>query len=218
MLFPMETRAGGSELRRRQETINEREYEIRRKHPLIGGAILAVTPTPKKARRLARRAADAKLVGAALTPLTDLGMIILHDRAVPGTDGSIEQVVIGNHGVTIIRSTRRAGRLQVNKKHVMIGGNKATIDIEGLLSRVNTARHLLGGEAEVQGALCMMTRRTLRMKAFKSTVIGSVEAVVAHLIEMHQNTDANVDIVRIATDMDGVFVPADMLSYAVEAA
>lgn len=216
MVSRMETRAGGSELRRRQEAINEREYEVRRKHPLLGAVILAITPTPKKARRLARRAADAKLVGAALTPLTDLGMIILHDRAVPGTDGSIEQVVIGNHGVTIIRSTRRAGRLQVNKKHVVIGGNKATIDIEGLMSRVNTARHLLGGEAEVQGALCMMTRRTLRMKSFKSTVIGSVPAVVAHLTELHRTSEANVDIVRIATDMDGVFVPADMLSYSLE--
>jgi hypothetical protein len=213
MLLDMETRAGGSELRRRQQAINEREYDVRRKHPFIGGAILAITRKPKKARRLARRAADAKLVGAALDPLTDLGMIILHDRAVPGTDGSIEQVVIGNNGVTIIRSTRRAGRLNVTKKHVLIGGNKATIDIEGLMGRVNTARHLLGGEAEVQGALCMMTRRSLRLKSFKSTVIGSVPAVIEHLTQLHnEHTDSKVDIVKIATEMDGVFVPADMLS------
>jgi len=213
MEFLMETRAGGSELRRRQEAINDREFMVRKKYPVIGGAILAVTPAPKKARQLARRAADAKLVGAALAELTELGMIVLHDRAVPGTEGSIEQVVIGNNGVTIIRSTRRSGRLHVSKKHVTIGGNKATIDIEGLMSRVNTARHLLGGEAEVQGALCLMGRRSKRSKTFKSTIIGSVGAIVAHLAALHENSESKLDIVKIATEMDGVFVPADMLSH-----
>lgn len=189
--------------------------ELRREgehDPFATGNAPAATPAPNLNRKQRRRAEDAHRVGMALNVLTHYGIHVLHDRSVPGTDGTIEHVVIGNNGLTVVRSARLMGRIRSTKNELFIGGANATVLVNGLKSRVNTVRHLVGGEAEVHGAFALMRRRRDVLKFHGATAIGSPQALVDYLEQLHVDAPEGADLSGLAEELSGIFLPTTLLS------
>ncbi len=136
---------------------------------------------------------------------------VLNNRLVPGSDGSIEHVVVSNDAVTVIRSTPLKGRLRVTRDNVYVGGVSCKIILNGLEARMNTVRHLVGGSLKVNGALFLTKQRATPVKHFESTVIGSPKTVVQHLIQQHCEAPPAADLDALARELDGMFLPYDRL-------
>lgn len=82
----------------------------------------------EEARRLRERAAEVALqaanyrTGAAgerlledlLTPLRELGFVLIPDRCIPGRDGNIDMVVVGPTGVFVVDAKRWSGSVTVD--------------------------------------------------------------------------------------------------------
>ena len=200
-----------SHIRRYQRELAARERAVRQKHPKLGSAILAVTRAPKSSRRHVKRAKLMEEVGNSLSGLETHGLIVLHDRAIPGTTGSIEHFVIGNNGVTVVRATNSKGRIRVTKNDIFVGGTKLTVVANGLHSRVDTVRHMLGGESNVHGALALPKVTKNVAKHHGNITVGSVEGVFDHMLTLHAGSPPGLDLRKVAGDLDDVFIPASML-------
>ena len=172
----------------------------------------AVVPGGRLTRKQRQRLEDAHRVGAALNMLEHQGVRVLHDRFMPGSDGTIEHVVIGNDGVTVVRSARLMGRVRSTKSELFIGGANATVLVTGLQSRVNTVRHLVGGEAEVHGAFALTRRRRDMLKFHGRIAIGSPRALVDYLEQVHNDSPETADLTHLAEALEGIFLPTTSLS------
>ena len=137
---------------------------------------------------------------------------VLSNRLVPGSDGSIEHVVIANDAVTIIRSTPNRGRPRVSRDNLIVGGVSCKLLVSGLDARVDTVRHLVGGEARVQGAVFIPKYKGTNLKAWGSNVAGSPSVVVQHLIAKHCEAARSASLIRLAKELDGMFLPIEKLS------
>lgn len=137
---------------------------------------------------------------------------VLSNRLVPGSDGSIEHVVIANNAVSIVRSSNLRGRVRVTKDDILIGGVSSKILLTGLDARVDTVRHLVGGEASVHGALFLAKQRSAPVKFFGTTIVGSPKAVVQYLIEAHCAAPQSGNLTALARELDGIFLPFEKLS------
>lgn len=137
---------------------------------------------------------------------------VLSNRLVPGSDGSIEHVVIGNNAVTVIRSTPLKGRVRVSKSNVHVGGVSCKILLTGLEARLNTVRYLVGGDSIVQGALFLSKQRSTPVKRYGSTIVGSPKSVIQELIDQHCKAPANPRIASLTHELDGMFLPFDKLN------
>jgi hypothetical protein len=150
--------------------------------------------------------------GAALADIAINKIEVLSNRLVPGSDGSIEHVVIGNNAVTVIRSTPLKGRVRVTKDNVYVGGVSCKILLTGLDARVETVRHLVGGDSPVYGALFLSKQRNTPLKKFGSITIGSPSAVVQSLINEHCETPRSPTLKTLAAELNGMFLPYDKLT------
>ena len=137
---------------------------------------------------------------------------VLSNRLVPGSDGSIEHVVLTNSAVTIIRSTPLKGRVRVSNGNVYVGGVSCQVLVTGLNARVDTVRHLVGGESPVYGALFLSRQKKTVLHKSGSLKIGSPRAVVQSLIEDHCETAPSPHLKALAAELNGVFLPFDKLS------
>ncbi len=137
---------------------------------------------------------------------------VLSNRLVPGSDGSIEHVVIANNAVSIVRSSNLRGRVRITKDDILIGGVSSKILLTGLDARVDTVRHLVGGESSVHGALFLAKQRSAPVKLFGTTVVGSPKAVVQYLIDAHCAAPHAENLTALAQELDGIFLPFAKLS------
>ena len=149
---------------------------------------------------------------AALEDIAINKIEVLSNRLVPGSDGSIEHVVVGNNAVTVIRSTPLKGRVRVTKDNVYVGGVSCKVLLTGLEARVDTVRHLVGGDSLVYGALFLAKQRDTPLKRFGSVTIGSPSRVVQSLIDSHCESSPSVHLKALAAELDGMFLPYEMLS------
>lgn len=135
---------------------------------------------------------------------------VLHDRIVPGSDCGLEHVVVANHAVVIIRSTPKKGRVRVAKDTVYVGGSNLQVMILGLKARIDTARHMVGGEAPVFGAVFLSKQPDAPLKHFGSIPIGSPAAVVQHITEEHCRAEINPNLKAMAYELSGIFLRSDV--------
>ena len=78
---------------------------------------------------------------------------VLHNRVIPGSIGTIEQLIIANHAVVVVASTSKKGRVKASKRGVSVGG----ADLEVILSELRPD----GNESYVQaGQLRASYRQT----------------------------------------------------------
>ena len=169
-------------------------------------------PTPRPRGKAGRRADEVRIVSNAMHSLRQYGLEVLTDRGVPGSDGVIEHVVVGNQGVRVVRSAQLKGRIRTTKKDIYIGGANCTVLVNGLMARIDTVRHMVGGECHVAGAFCLTRLKFGTPKVFGAVTFGNTQAIVEHLARQHRETEAHLDLANIAEVLDGIFLPASIMS------
>lgn len=137
---------------------------------------------------------------------------VLSNRVVPGTDGAIEHVILANHQVTIVRSTPLKGRVRIARDNAYVGGVSCKVLLTGLQARVDTVRHLVGGDALVYGALFLSKQRQTPLKKLGTVTIGSPRTVIESIIEAHCATPPSPRLAPLAAELDGMFLPIAKLN------
>ena len=108
------------------------------------------------------------------------GVVLLHDRRIPGTRANIDHIAIGPGGVTVIdtknykgkvRAETRGGLLRPRTEHLVIHGRDQTKLIDSVLKQVELARTVCAA-TDVRGALCMANVDGLPM--FGRVVVAGV--------------------------------------------
>jgi hypothetical protein len=104
--------AGASALREYERRKANRENRIKdRFGRRVGGVILAITDEPQSTRAWARGAAGEQELAEALSGVD--GVRALHDRAVPGTRGNIDHIVVAPAGVFVVDAKRYRGLIRI---------------------------------------------------------------------------------------------------------
>jgi hypothetical protein len=160
--------AGASARREYQRRAAKREQRIRTAHPKLGGLILAVTDEPRSTRAWQRGAVGEELLAQRLDRLTIRGVLILHDRRIPGTKANIDHLAVSSAGVFVIDAKQYAGRprLQIDggivrprTETLRVGSRDCTKLVEGMhkqLALVRAAALPFLDAKAVQGMLCFV--------------------------------------------------------------
>lgn len=106
--------AGSSARREYERRTSRREDRIRRKHPRLGGLILAVTEQPQSTRAFAQGGVGETRLGSLLDQAASTGeVVVLHDRKISRPRGQIDHIVIGPAGVYVIDAKNYTGKVQL---------------------------------------------------------------------------------------------------------
>ncbi|MBU1227281.1 MAG: NERD domain-containing protein [Actinobacteria bacterium] len=132
-----------------------RESRIRRRFPHIGGLILALTEPPQTTRVWAQGAVGERKVADRLAqPASSGGIVVLHDRRIPGSTANIDHIVVGPAGVYVVDTKRylnkkieaRSDGMLFNTKppRLFVGGRDQTKLVEAMTRQVSTVRAAVG--------------------------------------------------------------------------
>jgi len=144
---PVESgRAGASAIAEFERRSSKREATIRTKHPKLGGLILALTDDPSSTRVWRTGGIGEQKVGAALDGLGGDGVLVLHDRRIPGSRANIDHIAVGPSGIFIIDAKRyvdakvevrrSGGPLSPVTERLMVRGRDQTKLVAGLAVQV----------------------------------------------------------------------------------
>jgi hypothetical protein len=162
--------AGASARREHQRRVAKREQRVRAAHPHIGGFLLAISDEPQSTRAWAVGAHGEELLAKRLDRLCDQGVLVLHDRRIPGTHANIDHIAVGPSGVFVIDAKRYKGRphlqvqggvLRPRTGTLMVGSRDCTKLIEGVSKQVELVRaalavHVAFVTVPVRGMLCFV--------------------------------------------------------------
>jgi hypothetical protein len=162
--------AGASARREHRRRVTKREARIRTAHPRIGGLILAVTEEPQTTTAWARGARGEELLAKRLDDLRDRGVLMLHDRRIPGAQANIDHIAVSPAGVFVIDAKRYKGRphmryqgglLRARTETLMIGSRDCSKLLDGVTKQVALVRSALDtagqpAELRVRGMLCFV--------------------------------------------------------------
>jgi hypothetical protein len=156
--------AGASARREHERRRANREKQVREKHPRIGGALLALSDDPTHETAWARGAGGEERVAKFLAKYLNDGVVVLHDRRIPGSRANIDHIAVAPSGVWVIDSKRYKGKVAVSKPlfgkaKLTVAGRDKTKLVEGLAKQValveSVMRELAPG-VPVRGALCFV--------------------------------------------------------------
>ena len=166
--------AGSSARREYERRKARREHRIRSRHPKLGGVILALSDDPKTTRAWDHGAIGEERLGARLDQLATsgapgpTGVMVLHDRRVPGTRTNIDHIAVTTNGVWVIDAKRYKGRpslrveggiLRPRVERLLVGRRDCTKLVDGVHKQVQLVRDALGEDgitAPVTGALAFV--------------------------------------------------------------
>ena len=156
--------AGASARREHGRRRIDREQRVRDKHPRTATLRLAFAAAPTHETAWARGAAGEQRVAAALAKHLKPGVVVLHDRRIPGSRANIDHIAIAPSGVWVIDAKRYAGKVAVTRPllgaaRLTIAGRDRSALITGLANQValvQTATAGLGHDVAVNGALCFV--------------------------------------------------------------
>ncbi|MEJ7784623.1 MAG: nuclease-related domain-containing protein [Solirubrobacteraceae bacterium] len=161
----LDTGAAGASARREHERRRaNRQQAVREKHPRTAALRLALASDPSHEMVWARGAAGEERVAAILAKHLHAGVVVLHDRRIPGTRANIDHIAVAPSGVWVIDAKRYKGKLAVSrplfgKAKLMINGRDRSTLIDGLTKQVALVQEALAIHApgvEVHGALCFI--------------------------------------------------------------
>ena len=105
--------AGGSAQRRHDKLSAAREARIRAAHPRLGGVMLALSDDPQSTRAWSRGAEGERRLGKVLS---ELDVVALHDRRIPGSQANIDHIVVCALGVFVIDAKYYHGMVEIRDK------------------------------------------------------------------------------------------------------
>lgn len=161
---------GASARREHQRRVNKREERIRAAHPKLGGLILALTDEPQTTDAWQRGARGEELLGKHLNTLTSRGVLLLHDRRIPGTRANIDHIAVSSAGVFVIDAKRYRGRphlrvegglLRPRTQTLLVGRRDCTTLVHSMNKQTERVRTALATSPEfvdvpVRGMLCFI--------------------------------------------------------------
>jgi hypothetical protein len=146
----------GASARREYERRKERdETRLRQRWGALGSVAVAVAPERQSTRAWAVGARGEETLAASLAGMPSIRM--LHDRAVRGTRGNIDHLVIGPAGVFVVDAKNYRGRIRIRDKggllrtdrRLYVGGRDCSKLADGLRWQVEAvASALLGAEID----------------------------------------------------------------------
>ena len=159
-------REGAARRARREKKRADHEARVRERHPLIGGALLALggqPAVPQGEKAWAHGAAGEERVGRYLDRECPR-VSILHDRRIPRSRANIDHIVVTSKAVWVIDTKRYAGQVKIHRPlfgqpFLTVAGRKQGKLLAGLDKQVNVVRAAvveLGITVKVRGALCFI--------------------------------------------------------------
>lgn len=152
--------AGGSARREHERRRTARERALRQRHPRVGGLLFALGRAPAHERFWELGAEGEKRAATRLEGLlTGTGVILLHDRRIPGTRANIDHLAVGAGGVTVIDTKRLAGRVEVRgrgaRAELRVAGRRRSGLLDGMERQLAAVRAAVG-DVDVRAALCFV--------------------------------------------------------------
>jgi hypothetical protein len=146
-----------------------RRIERRREQFGVVGAAIASFSDPQHERAWRDGAAGERRVAARLVKhLKDTGVVVLHDRAIPGKRSNIDHIAVGPGGITVIDAKAIKGKVRAERRgrlfaprieHLTVGGRDRTKLIDGLERQVALVADLLVrngiDDVHLAGCLCL---------------------------------------------------------------
>jgi hypothetical protein len=159
-----DSNAGASARREHDRRKARREADVRRRHPRVGGLILAAQRQAQRERRWAHGAEGEELVAAALAQRCGPRVRVLHDRSMPRSRANIDHVAIAPTGVWVVDTKRYKGKIKVAKPllgsaRLEIAGRDRTKLVDGLAKQVEAVAGLVAEIAPgtaVHGVFCFV--------------------------------------------------------------
>ena len=201
--------AGASARREHQRRRANRERRTREKHPVIGGALLALRDAPAHERVWGTGAGGEEATAKYLAERCPRALI-LHDRRVPGSRANIDHIAVVASGVYVIDSKRYKGKKVrvetplLGKAKLMVGGRDKTKLVDGLLKQVEIVAGLLAEIApgvKVSGAFCFVD---VDLPLLSTPKIRGLPVFGRRRLAKHINCDGPLDdeqIRAIATEL-----------------
>src|SRR5688572_673792 len=108
--------AGASARREHDRRKATRQARTRLKHRWIGGLLLALREAPVHERAWARGAEGEERIARRLAKLLGSnGVVLMHDRRLPGSRTNIDHIAVAPSGVWVIDAKRYKGKVSVVK-------------------------------------------------------------------------------------------------------
>lgn len=163
--------AGGSAQREYERRAIGRQERIRARHPRIGGLLLALVDDPATTKVWAQGAGGERAVGLTLAGLEGDHVAVLHDRAMPRTDGrpsraNIDHIVVAADGVWVIDAKTHKGGLEVRRsggflrpveERLFIAGRDRTDLVAGVQGQAEAVRRTLEAAGVTAPVRAMLT-------------------------------------------------------------
>ena len=156
--------AGTSARRAHERRCANREQRTRERHPLVGGALLALRDAPAHERVWGTGAAGEEATALRLAERCPRALV-LHDRRMPRSRANIDHIAVAPGGVVVIDSKHYNGR-KVRVVDPVFGPARLTIDgrersklVDGLLWQVETVTGVMAeidAGVPVAGAFCFV--------------------------------------------------------------
>ena len=178
--------AGASARAEYERRRDRREQRTRERWGKLGAVAVALSSEPAHERAWARGAEGEELLAARLErDCTEHGVLLLHDRRVPGSRANIDHIAIGPSGITILDAKRYKGMVKVERRGGLMGPRREqlTVDgrprsklVDGIRGQVEVVQRVLAGQSidavPVRAILCFVRAE---MPVFGTLAIGEVE-------------------------------------------
>ncbi len=210
--------AGASARREYQRRRGNREAGVRRRHPLLGGLLLALAGSPRHETAWARGARGEESVARGLERRTANGpAAILHDRRMPGGYGNIDHLAVAPRGVFVIDAKAIRGKVRVSRPWVggpklLVRGRARAHLVNGLERQVAAVRDALArigrDEVPVHGAFCFTSAD---LPLLGSSEIRGLRLCHGRGLARRLNADGALtrpEIDELARELARIFLPA----------
>jgi hypothetical protein len=169
--LPRDLGTAGAGARRRYDQLRaNREDRAREKFGRLGVAAVRLSGDPQHIMAWKTGAEGEERLAARFEKLlAGKGVVLLHDRRIPGSVANVDHLAIGPGGVTVIDAKNIKGRIHIERTgglfsprvhKLRVAGRDRTKLIEGLERQVATVRQALAdigrGDMPVAGALCLV--------------------------------------------------------------
>lgn len=159
--------AGKSAQREFDRRHEKRDAAVRKRHPRIGGFLLAAFDDPQSTQAWKKGAEGERIVGEILDGLASQNVRCIHDRQKPGSKANIDHIAISSAGVTVIDAKRYRGLVHLRDvgtwrkpdHRLYVGERDRTKLVTGVTSQVVAVKAVLndlGHDVPVQGRLCFV--------------------------------------------------------------
>ena len=136
------------------------------RHPRFGRLLLVFAGTPAHMENWRRGAEGEEHTARRLNALLHgRGVVLVHDRRMPGSRANIDHLAVGPGGVTVIDTKRIRGKVKVHREgglfassreRLIVAGRDRTHLVEGVCRQVAVVAELLGESVVVIGAMCFV--------------------------------------------------------------